>query len=44
MIILKSREEIEKIRKSNRIAAQVLEKLREMIAPGVTTADLDRPS
>jgi len=42
MIILKSREEIEKIRKSNRIAAQVLEKLREMIAPGVTTADLDR--
>lgn len=42
MIILKSREEIEKIRKSNRIAAQVLEKLREIIAPGVTTADLDR--
>ncbi len=42
MIILKSREEIEKIRKSNRIAAQVLEKLREIIAPGVTTTDLDR--
>ena len=42
MIILKSREEIEKIRKSNRIAARVLEKLREIIAPGVTTADLDR--
>jgi methionyl aminopeptidase len=42
MIILKSREEIEKIRKSNRIAAQILEKLREIIAPGITTADLDR--
>lgn len=42
MIILKSREEIEKIRKSNRIVAQVLEKLREIIAPGVTTAELDR--
>lgn len=42
MIILKSREEIEKIRKSNRIAAQVLGKLREIIAPGVTTTELDR--
>lgn len=42
MIILKSREEIEKIRKSNRIVAQILEKLREIIAPGVTTAELDR--
>lgn len=42
MIILKSREEIDKIRKSNRIAARVLEELRKIIVPGITTAELDR--
>ncbi len=42
MITLKSREEIEKLRASNRIVAEVMARLREMIAPGVTTGELDR--
>ncbi len=42
MIILKSRDEIEKMRKSNRIAAEVMAHLQEMIRPGVTTGELDR--
>ncbi len=41
MIILKSREEIEKIRKSCLIVAEVLERLREVVAPGVSTWDLN---
>jgi len=42
MIILKSQEEIARIRESNRIVAEILQKLREIIAPGITTIDLDR--
>ena len=42
MIILKSVEEIEKIRKASRIVAEVLNELGLMIQPGVTTRDLDR--
>lgn len=42
MIILKSREEIEKMRKANRIVAEVLKELEEWVRPGVTTQDLDR--
>lgn len=42
MIILKSNEEIAKIRESNRIVAEILGKLREVMAPGITTKDLDR--
>ncbi|HNT56320.1 MAG TPA: type I methionyl aminopeptidase [Syntrophales bacterium] len=41
MIILKSKEEIERIRESNRIVAEVLRKLEEIIAPGITTKDID---
>ncbi len=41
MIILKSKEEIDRIRESNRIVAEVLRKLEEMIAPGITTKDID---
>lgn len=44
MIILKTREEIEKIRKACLIVAEVLERLREMVAPGVTTWDLNAVS
>ncbi len=41
MIILKSRQEIEKIRKASVIVANVLEHIRSMIQPGVTTKYLD---
>jgi methionyl aminopeptidase len=41
MIVLKSEKEIVAIRKSSRIVAQVLEDLRNMVEPGITTKDLD---
>ena len=42
MIILKARWEIQKMRKSNAIVAQVLERLKEVTKPGITTLELDR--
>ncbi len=42
MIILKSPQEIEKIRKASKIVAEVLEELTPMVKPGVTTIVLDR--
>lgn len=44
MIILKTREEVEKIRKACLIVAEVLERLREVVAPGVSTWDLNAMS
>jgi methionyl aminopeptidase len=44
MIILKSRSEIEKMKKSNAIVAVILEELRKKIRPGVKTIELDRLS
>lgn len=44
MIILKSRSEIEKMRKSNAIVAAILEELAKKIRPGVKTIELDRLS
>jgi len=41
-ILCKSAGEIEKMRRSGRIVRQVLEGLREMVAPGVSTMDLER--
>ncbi|MGV8073679.1 MAG: type I methionyl aminopeptidase [Syntrophobacteraceae bacterium] len=41
MIILKSRREIEKIRRASQIVAEILERLREHVVPGITTWDLD---
>lgn len=41
MIHIKNRDEIELMRQSNQIVAQLLEKLRQMVVPGVTTAQLD---
>lgn len=41
MIILKSKEEIEKITRASQIVAEVLQELQKMIKVGVTTADLD---
>lgn len=42
MIVLKSRGEIERMRASGRIVAEILELLKEKVVPGVTTAELDR--
>jgi len=41
-IICKSRSEIEKMRASGRIVRQVLETVRQQVAPGVSTMDLER--
>lgn len=42
MIALKSEAEVEKMRRSNAIVAEVLTNMREWVAPGVTTAELDQ--
>ena len=44
MVILKSPEEIEKIRQSNIIVADILNELRGMVKPGITTMALNRYS
>lgn len=44
MIELKSRKEIEKIRRACLIVAEVLQRLKEEIKPGISTWDLDRIS
>jgi methionyl aminopeptidase len=44
MVILKLPDEIEKLRTSNRIVAEILYELRERVKPGVTTRELDRLS
>ncbi|MFH2012725.1 MAG: type I methionyl aminopeptidase [Pseudomonadota bacterium] len=41
MIILKTKEEIELLRKSNQIVAHILKALKKIIRPGITTLDLD---
>jgi len=41
MIILKSRQEIEKMRKAGLVVADVLDGIRELIKPGITTQALD---
>jgi methionyl aminopeptidase len=41
-IILKSPQEIEKMRRSNRIVAEILEELKKAARPGVTTKELDQ--
>ena len=42
MIIIKTRDEIRKMRESGRIAARVRDELAAMVAPGITTRELDR--
>lgn len=42
VIILKSSQEIKKMRIANRIVAEVLEGLRYLVQPGVTTFELDK--
>jgi methionyl aminopeptidase len=41
-IVCKSASEIERMRHSGRIVRQVLDQVRSMVAPGVTTMDLER--
>ncbi|MDY7032081.1 MAG: type I methionyl aminopeptidase [Thermodesulfobacteriota bacterium] len=41
MIILKSNEEIEYLRESNQIVAAILNELKDVVEPGITTLDLD---
>ncbi len=41
MIIIKTPDEIELMRHADRIVAEVLNALREMIRPGITTADME---
>ena len=42
MITLKSAAEINKMYRAGQVVAEVLERMRERVAPGVTTAELDR--
>jgi methionyl aminopeptidase len=42
MVILKSPREIEKIRRSNQMVAEILGRLKEKIAPGIDTKTLDK--
>lgn len=42
MVILKSPDEIEKLRISNVIVAEILEEVKEKVKPGISTAELDR--
>src|SRR5881227_2019332 len=42
MVTLKSREQIEQLRKAGRIVAETYEVLRPHLVPGVTTAEIDK--
>lgn len=42
MIVLKTRKEIEIMREANLIVAEILETIGKRIAPGITTAELDK--
>ncbi|UWG97937.1 type I methionyl aminopeptidase [Dehalobacter sp. DCM] len=42
MIELKNKEQLQRMRKAGRIVAETLELMKELVAPGVTTEDLDR--
>ena len=42
MIIIKSPQEIEKMRKSCQMTAEVLQEIMNLVEPGVVTEELDR--
>src|SRR5881628_667364 len=42
MIIGKSQKEIDKMRAAGQLAGRVLQQLRSMVAPGITTLEVDR--
>ena len=41
MIVCRSQSEIEKLRRVNQLVGRILAELRQMVAPGVTTRDID---
>ena len=41
MIVCRSQAEIEKLRRVNQLVARILDELRQMVKPGVTTAQID---
>jgi methionyl aminopeptidase len=41
VIVCRSQNEIEKLRRVNQLVARILAELRQMVAPGVTTGDID---
>ena len=41
MIVCRSQVEIEKLRRVNQLVARILAELRQMVAPGVTTKEID---
>src|SRR5437762_8769443 len=41
-IVCKSQSEVEKMRRSGHIVRQILDELKKMVAPGVTTMDLEK--
>jgi len=42
MFVLKTLEEIDRMERAGRVVAKVLEAVREMVRPGITTADIER--
>jgi len=42
LIVIKTRSEIDKMRKAGRMVAEILQLLREQVRPGVTTLELDQ--
>lgn len=40
--MIRSKEEIDKMRRAGRVVAEIHEKTRELIRPGITTADIDK--
>jgi methionyl aminopeptidase len=42
MIIIKSKREIDYLRKSNQIVAAVFREIKKMVEPGIATRELDR--
>lgn len=44
MVVLRSPREIEKIRQSNRLVAEILNELKQQVTPGIDTLTLDRMS
>ncbi|HEU4691667.1 MAG TPA: type I methionyl aminopeptidase [Vicinamibacterales bacterium] len=41
MIVCRSQNEIEKLRRVNQLVARILSELRQVVVPGITTADID---
>jgi methionyl aminopeptidase len=41
VIVCRSQSEIEKLRRANQLVARILDELQQMVAPGITTLDID---